>query len=223
MKQSNLSWFLVVGLFLGLVGSFHHSIQLKAEIEELNAIIKSNSEVKLDDEILIVGNSILAGNDWTKLSSKWKIYNTSIPGITVFEANQNLAQLINRKAKYIIVNLGINDALAGATGKMITYEYIKFITAVNQHSPQSKIIVVSVLPVSESILKQTDKNKEISVLNTRIGMWCKNNHIPYMDINADFSKDGELDTGLTYDGIHLNENGYKVYEEKMKLYLKSIL
>jgi len=223
MKQSNLVWFLVLVLFTSLIYSIYYSLELKAQITELKTIIDSKKKEKLDDEILIVGNSILAGNDWTKLTTKWKIYNTSIPGITVYEANQNLPQLISRKARYVIINLGINDILTGATGKMVNYEYIKFITAVNKHSPKTKIIVVSVLPVSESILNQQDRNKEIMVLNTRIGMWCKNNHIPYMDIYQDFIENGELNTSLTYDGIHLNEIGYKVYEDKMKLYLKSIL
>ena len=84
-----------------------------------------------------------------------------------------------------------------------------------------KIIIYYTKIVSKYMCNQQYLFKEINILkdqnififNKMISEYCIKNGIPYIDLNSHLSTEElGLKKEYTYDGIHLNGNGYKVWK-----------
>lgn len=172
------------------------------------------------DDYLLIGNSILGNHDWGKAFNKTNIYNSSIPGLSIFEANQFPSTFVNRKSKKIFVELGINDLNTKVPTKMVVYAGAAFLGLVKKVSPKSEVYVISVLPIRESKQKGKATNAEITQYNTKIAAWAKNNHIQYIDAySAMLDGTNQLNADYTSDGLHLTATGYDQLANVLKAYL----
>ena len=69
--------------------------------------------------------------------------------------------------------------------------------------------------------KDIDKLTSIKKLNAALKIYCKNNDIEYINMYPKLvDKDGYLDKKYTDDGLHLNDEGYKVVTKVFKKYME---
>ena len=75
-----------------------------------------------------------------------------------------------------------------------------------------------------SILPSADgNNKAVQQLNSGIRRFCKANKIKYINLYPLFLvEDGEINTKLYYDGVHLNLKGYLKLRESIKPFISQI-
>jgi lysophospholipase L1-like esterase len=210
----------IIGLLLVILGSAQ--VYTWNLMSNLNAKVEKQSKIQPNattDDYLLIGNSILANCDWGKRLNKSNIYNSSISGLTLFEANQFPSTFVNRKSKKIFVELGINDLNTEVPTKMVVYASAAFLGLVKKISPNSEVHFISVLPLNESIMKGKSTNTEIKEFNAKISAWARNNHIQYINAYSSMlDSEGQLNKIYTSDGLHLTEAGYEQLASVLKPY-----
>ena len=117
-----------------------------------------------------------------------------------------------RKPEYIVITLGINNGVPYCTEENFKSYYQKLITSIKNTSPNAKIILQSILPVSEKYATNTSgvTANKINTANEWIAELAKLNDVRYLDTaSALKNSKGYLDVKYdSSDGLHLNADGY---------------
>lgn len=145
---------------------------------------------------------------------------SEINSVTVGKSGLTIAQSIKKaKAEYVIITVGVNGADRFTEKQYKTY-YKKLLDAINEASPNTKIIIQSVFPVAKWY---SDQNKGITNKGIdRINGWLKEialeRSLPYLDTqsvlkNSDGALKDEYENG---DGVHMTEEAYQVILEYIR-------
>jgi len=179
---------------------------IKNRIQQKNDLF---NEVK---DITLIGNSLFDNWKIEKLNNN-SVVNLGIAGISTKQYQEYI--LDENKIKHIanktIIMTGTNDIV----DKSLNFEDIlnninKLIESLLKINKNTKIYFIEV----PSIAFRMDRNKEeIFKLNE----YLKNNldeSIKYIKVNEDMTDDFKnLKLEYTYDGLHFNEEGYKILEK----------
>lgn len=179
---------------------------IKNRIQQKNDLF---NEVK---DITLIGNSLFDNWKIEKLNNN-TVVNLGIAGISTKQYQEYI--LNENKIKHIanktIIMTGTNDIV----DKSLNFEDIlnninKLIESLLKINKNTKIYFIEI----PSIAFRMDRNKEeIFKLNE----YLKNNldeSIKYIEVNEDLTDDFKnLKLEYTYDGLHFNEEGYKILEK----------
>ena len=115
--------------------------------------------------------------------------------------------------------IGINDLTNGIKTSETIKHYEEILRTLNEKSPETKVYVQSVLPISHDINDDKISTEDIQELNKKLQMAVRNHEAEYIDLYNKFSVDGQLDKKLTVDGIHLKGEGYSMWKEAIESYM----
>ena len=189
----------------------------KNKEENLIKAIKNRTQQKNDlfnavKDITLIGNSLFDNWKIEKLNNN-SVVNLGIAGISTKQYQEYI--LDENKIKHIanktIIMTGTNDIV----DKSLNFEDIlnninRLIESLLKINKNTKIYFIEI----PSIAFRMDRNKEeIFKLNE----YLKNNldrRIKYIEVNEDMTDDFKnLKLEYTYDGLHFNEEGYKILEK----------
>ena len=152
------------------------------------------------NSIVFIGTSLTEGFPLNELYPTLPVKNR---GVTGNRACHILSRLKTMQGpfKKIFIEAGTND---------LWYPeqefYHDFTEVINLSRQKSKeVYIQSVLPVSDSVGKQDVVNR----FNAWIRRKCDSLNIEFIDLESNLTRNGMLDKGLSYDGIHLNGRGYQ--------------
>ena len=182
------------------------------------------------DSMMFIGDSTIAGmvnagvlkngtatdQVWTGESGDLPLdYNIDTANVTcsALDAALPIAEAIReRSPDHVVITLGINNGVPYCTEEKFKEYYQKLITAINDANPDAKIILQSILPVSESYAKSTSgiTAEKINVANKWIAELAEQNNVRYLDTasvlkNSKGYLDSKYDSG---NGLILNADGY---------------
>ncbi len=169
-------------------------------------------------DIVMLGNSITAGVNWSELLGRQNVVTRAIPGDILQGFYARLNFILKLKPKIVFIMGGLNDIYNWTPVEEIYFNYLKIITAL-----QSK----GIIPVIQSTTYaakdyakdwggtpeiNSGRNKEVDKLNKLLSDYARKNNIDYIDINSKLStSDKFLRPELTWDGIHLKAEAYKIW------------
>lgn len=182
----------------------------------------SHLKIKNND-IVFLGDSLTDYNEWAEAFSNPSIKNRGIAGDRIWGVYDRLDEITVGQPKKIFIMIGINDIGALESNNSIIDYYDKIIKNIERNSPDTKIFVESLLPVNskkniEALPKV--KNSEIIDLNKKINTLAKKENINFVNLYPLFEKNGEMNSSLTTDGVHLNSEGYKIWENAISKYIQ---
>jgi hypothetical protein len=124
------------------------------------------------------------------------------------------------KPQYILLSIGLENGVEHCSEKKFKEYYIKLIDSIKVASPETKIILQSILPVSKSAQKNSPNisNEKINTANIWIAEVAQMNGVKYLN-TASVLKDSKGFLDHSYDGgdgISLNENGVSVMLQYVK-------
>lgn len=186
----------------------------------LNKVSLYEELPKIQGKIVFLGDSITDGNEWNELFDHPNIINRGISGDTTEGILYRIDQIYVLKPSKIFILIGTNDLGEGKTIPHIIENYDKIIGKIKQYSPQTKVFVQSVFPVNEKILQSKRKNKDIVSLNTDIERLAKKYNCTFIDLYSSLVTNNQLNTRFSYDGIHLNGQGYLEWKKALEKYIK---
>ena len=163
---------------------------------------------------VFVGTSLTEGFPMSDLLPSYGIKNRGIAGNYTHHILDRIEDIAKARPKKMFLEMSINDINAKVPEDTIFTHYVKTMEVVAKH--RVPLYVQSVFPTTG---EYKESNPVVVSLNRRLKDYCDKHHTQYIDVYDALVKDGELDSTLTYDGLHLNVTGYQVWKERVLPYL----
>lgn len=178
-------------------------------------------------DIVMLGNSLTAGAFWNELLGRSNVVGRGIPGDVLQGFSARINSIITLKPKIVFVLGGLNDIYGWTPVEDIFSEYVKILQLLKSND---------IIPVVQSTVfagrnwakdwggtpeVNSGRNKEVAKLNSLLSDYARKNNIDYIDLNSRMStRDNFLRPELTWDGVHLNAEGYKIWVREVEKILK---
>jgi lysophospholipase L1-like esterase len=175
-------------------------------------------------ENVFTGSSVM--KFWKSLESDLypnKVINRSIPGTKINEISYYVEHLVNKYyPKKVFLYAGSNDIQGNKpkTAEQVLEGFKDFVKKVKQDNGEVKIYYISIL-VSPAKTRMRNR-KEIDTANYKIKDFClSNENLYYIDLASEFLNDeGNPNQDLfKWDKIHLRNESYKIWKDKILEYL----
>ena len=157
-------------------------------------------------DLIFLGDSL---TDW----HNWHLFgphlNAGIAGDTTDGVLSRIPALLQKKPHTVILMIGINDLLDGTILEEVKRNYLRILDAL---SGVEQLIILSTLPVTNAY--QTDQiNQDVIAINAFLKNEAKKRQLHYVDLYSSFvGEHSGIQRQYTVDGVHLNSQGYLLWE-----------
>ncbi len=165
-------------------------------------------------DVVMLGNSITAGVEWSELLGRPNILNRGIGGDNLVGFLHRLEYVLPLRPKVCFVMGGINDLYAGYTADQVFRNYTALLDSLRGASIIP--IVQSTLHVSPRWRLADERNPQVARLNELLSTHCREHGLTFIDLNARLSEGGRLRDEFTTDGVHLTARAYAVWGEVLE-------
>ncbi|WP_340106127.1 GDSL-type esterase/lipase family protein [Rhodohalobacter sp. 8-1] len=175
-----------------------------------------------DDALLFVGSSSIRFWDTAKAFPDYPVINRGFGGSHLSDVLYYYDRVIGRfDPSMILLYCGENDIAAGLDPDKVFDDYTELLSRIGQPFPDADVVYISIKP-SGSRQAFTD---QFEAFNERVKKFNETtNRLHYVDLASLLIHDnGTPDDSLFVDDrLHLNENGYRLWNEKMREFLADI-
>ena len=176
-------------------------------------------------DIVMLGNSLTeGGGDWSKRLKTKNVRNRGIVGDEIMGIYDRLDQILPGKPQKIFLLTGANDVSHDmSTDSLVTLMDL-LVNEIQTKSPETKLYLQSLLPINESFgryKKLNGKTNQIPEINAKLKELAKKRNITFIDLFPLFTEKNTniLREKITTDGLHINAEGYEIWEKELKKYL----
>ena len=175
-------------------------------------------------DIVMLGNSITeGGKDWAEKLGKPNVRNRGISGDVAMGIDARLFQITPHQPAKIFLLVGINDVSHNLTVDSIVANIRLLVEHIRVQTPQTKLVMQSILPIRENDRWKTLKGKTdmIPQINARLEALAREKGLTFINLYPHFTEPGTnvMRSELTYDGLHLSKAGYDVWVKLLKSHL----
>ena len=210
---------LTAALLLAAAGAFaqsEYNLQRRSLFEKLPVTSK---------DIVFLGNSITDGGEWHELLANPRVKNRGISGDRTGWMLDRLDPILRGQPRKLFLLIGTNDLAANIPSEQVVANIRKIVERFQSESPRTKLYVQSVFPVNDSFKKFAKQHgrhdADIVAVNKELEALCTEKGIVYIDLWTLLADaDGKLRSDLTNDGLHLTGEGYVVWRDAVKPYVK---
>lgn len=189
-------------------------------ILEQEAILIQNQLVQSSERnstrlVVVLGDSLTQWFPPRLLPSKRLWLNQGISGDTTGGILKRLFIFSQIQPDAIYILAGINDLKNQISPATILDNHQQIIQTLEQNHPQTPILVQSIFPTSlpTKFLSFNIPNPQIRDLNQQLAQVVRKSGATYLDFHPRFTDtQGNLRSELTTDGLHLSQNGYKLWQ-----------
>ena len=186
--------------------------------------IQKTATVKNDQKIIFIGDSITQlweqqGYDqWDEMETQFgdKLTNIGFSGDGtqhVIWRMQNGEFPAGINPEYAVIKIGTNNVDADSA-EAIAAGIAKIAIMINQISPQTKILICSILPRGN--VTADARTRVINAVNAILKTYDGHRNIQFIDLyDLYLNPDGSLNTGLFTDNLHLTAAGYEIWKDKI--------
>lgn len=173
-------------------------------------------------DIVMLGNSLTEnGGDWAARLGNKNVRNRGIIGDEVMGVYDRLHQILPGHPSKLFLLIGVNDISHGLTADSIVGMICLTIDRIRKESPETKLYLQSLLPINESFgryKKMIGKASIVPQINKQLKTFAKEKGIRYINLFPLFTEKGTdiLRANLTTDGLHLTDDGYKIWVKAIK-------
>lgn len=187
-----------------------------------------NEEVQ-KDKIVFAGDSMIERFPTSEMLGRHTcVYNRGIDGIETTDLLAHLNEhILDLKPSKLFLLIGANDIGTGSQPEEIVERIQEICTKVSAQLKTTKIYIISVCPVNieiqskNNILGRIRSNGLVLKLNELIqNKVIASSNYTYINVHPLLAgDDGELKSGYTVDGLHLNVDGYKEMRKVVQPYI----
>jgi lysophospholipase L1-like esterase len=162
-------------------------------------------------DILLIGDSIIAQENWNILLERNDLKNEAFGGAITQQILWNIQRgQLNSNPKIVVIEAGINDLLSGIPAQRVFENYQNIIDVLQKKN--IKIIAHLILYTADN----QEINKKIFVLNSLLKAYFESQKIAFIDMNLYLSANQKLQSDFSIDGIHLQKSAYKIWAKTLK-------
>lgn len=173
-------------------------------------------------DIVMLGNSLTEnGGDWTARLGNKNVRNRGIIGDEVMGVYDRLHQILPGHPAKLFLLIGVNDVSHDLTTDTIVGMIRVTVERIQKESPDTKLYLQSLLPINESFgryKRLAGKTNMIPEINKQLEELAKEKGLTYINLFPLFTEKGSnvLRAELTTDGLHLKEEGYKIWVKAIR-------
>ena len=173
-------------------------------------------------DIVMLGNSLTEnGGDWTARLGNKNVRNRGIIGDEVMGVYDRLHQILPGHPAKLFLLIGVNDVSHDLTTDTIVGMIRVTVERIRKESPDTKLYLQSLLPINESFgryKRLAGKTNMIPEINKQLEELAKEKGLTYINLFPLFTEKGSnvLRAELTTDGLHLKEEGYKIWVKAIR-------
>lgn len=186
------------------------------ELKEVVSINNSSNNITIKRDIvnpnyIFLGDSIFDFYDLKKYFPNLPVVNSGIAGnITDDILNDLEKRVYVYNPSKVILLIGINDLLYEDHDDVIVDNIEKIVSEIKSKFPHCEIYIQSIYPMNED-WRVYVPSEEIIDINTQLEKYCSDNNFSYLDFySLLIDEDSKFDRRYTNDGLHPNEEGYRV-------------
>lgn len=172
---------------------------------------------------LFIGDSITEGFDLDRHLKTDSLVNMGISGDMTSGILKRLNLVEKLQPKKIFIMVGINDIRMKIPIERIQTQYAEIIQSLKLSCPKSEIYVQSVLPargIDGTDMTNQIVGKSVRELNDFLEQKCIELNVYYVRLYPLFEDPKDfLNSEFTYDGIHLNDEGYRFWSDQIASFL----
>ena len=173
-----------------------------------------------DFDVVFFGNSITGGSNFHEYFPNVSICNLGYPGDALDGMILRIDQIKAVNAKKVFIMAGING-LKNQPLDVFENKYERLVRTIKAENADIEIYLQSILPVNNKISNNKyASNDKINDANKIIKYIAKENDCVYIDVNQLYIKNGELDSSMTKDGVHLLPEAYEKWACLLKTYIE---
>lgn len=170
--------------------------------------------------VVMLGDSLTAGNGWGQAFPDCRILNLSIGGDTCAGVWNRLDKVAMAKPDLIFLMIGTNDFLRGATVEELRQGHLRIWDELIRDLPKTKLYIQSIPPYMEEALPGLYPNLDLVDVNHFLADEADRRNLVFIDVfSALANEDKQLPPEYTTDGIHLSRAAYRVWEDLLRPYL----
>ena len=181
-------------------------------------LVDSHQTFTPEVDMVLFGDSITEWGPWQDVFTHIPHVNRGIAGDTTFGMLRRIETTLAVKPKLISIMAGINDLSQGFTVDSVFDNYIAMLTYWQKND--CPILVQSTLYCGN---KLAHLNPKVTALNSRLGFYCQQHNIHYLNVNQILSPNSFLSNEFTCDDLHLNANAYSAWIKVLQPKLETLL
>ena len=175
-------------------------------------------------DIVMLGNSLTDGCEFNELLGNKHIKNRGIVGDIVQGLIDRIGPVIEGQPKKLFIMSGVNDISHGVDADSIARVTEKLIIMVKQGSPRTKIYLQSLLPFNNDVREWkllVGRDHVVVEANALLEEVARRQGVTWINLYPLFAdENGHLRADLTNDGLHLMGQGYLIWRDAIKPYIK---
>ena len=182
------------------------------------------------NDVVMLGNSLTeGGGDWGKRIGMRHVVNRGIVGDDVPGIHQRLHQIIAGQPRIICLQTGANDVSHDLSIDSIAHSICGLADRILRECPSTHLYLQSLLPINESFNRYSrlkGKTGYFAQINKKLEQWVAERHddrLTFVSLYPHFTESAEsevLNASLSTDGLHLREEGYRIWAKTLKKALK---
>src|SRR6185437_723704 len=165
---------------------------------------------RMDDPVIVLGDSLVEASTLPRSVCGHPLVNAGLNGASTAGdlGNWLAVALGDKRAAMIVVALGTNDALVGASRQEFSGRYGALLDRLSKMSP--RLVALAIPPIEGGLRITAERRdqvmKAIGELNAVLSDLAARH-------GAAFAALRDMPTPHTIDGVHLNADGYLVWDE----------
>lgn len=172
-------------------------------------------------DFVMLGNSITeGGGNWNEKLKRKNVVNRGISSDVAMGVYNRLDKILPYHPAKIFLKIGINDVSHHLPTDTIVNRIVLVLDRIQKESPKTKLYLQSLLPIRETERWKNlmGKSGQIIEINERLKGIAKQKKITFINLYPLFVEKGTsvLRQELTYDGLHLSQEGYDVWVKELK-------
>lgn len=208
--------------YLNLKSFMTNSVNAQSDYWCMEGWQNTLEKLNYDCDICFFGNSLTCYSDFQKFFPEKRIVNLGYPSQGIRGMLKRYKSISFVKPEKIFIMAGINDLnLETLTIGDFCGVYETLIDSIIATNKNAKVFLESVLPVNHRINSHHPSTINIKTANEFISKLALKKHVEYIDLYSLYADDkGELKDHLTWDGLHLKQEAYQLWADKLKQYIE---
>jgi len=169
--------------------------------------------------VVMIGDSLTDGAEWREVFPGVAVVNRGVDGDTTAGVLRRMESITSARARKAFIMIGINDFKEGRSVDAALQDYRSIVSRLSESG--MKVYIQSTLACNEAKAEWISCaaiQGKIRDLNRRLA-GLASARVTFIDINAGLSGPGGLKPELTYDGVHLNGEGYRIWRDAISKFV----
>jgi lysophospholipase L1-like esterase len=172
-------------------------------------LAREANQVKHQSVGVLLGDSLSLWFPGDRLPQNRVWLNQAISGDTTTGILHRLTAFAQVRPQVVYLMAGINDLKNGVSDQAILQNLRQIVQRLRRDHPHAQIVVQSILPTRSLPIA----NYRIVQLNRQLQAIARQQGAYFLDVHTRMAdQDGYLRSELTTDGLHLNQQGYAVWQ-----------